>query len=133
MVTITRTLYDRLTSQAEEAEKLGFTKLATNLRTQLLFIHDEMVRDDSQLYTYSSDELESDVQYYLWDAAVRVADYLGYNLDGEKVQKLIDKFSEELIQEMSLVAGVKDGVGAYEPTVPGEKRTVVAVDVVDGD
>ena len=127
MKTVTTTHFKRLIAQAEEARLLGLTKIAESIDSLVVD-----TRDDKGIHIYASKELEKDVNDALWDAAVRVSDYLGASPDAKAIQAEIDRYAADFIRTMCVLANVKDGVGAYEPTVPGEHREVVALEVSDG-
>ena len=57
----------------------------------------------------------------MWDAVIRIDDYYDCNIDAEFVQNNIEKLAEELVRVISKQAGIKHGVGVYEPVVPGEE------------
>ena len=126
MRTITEFMLHRLSAQAEEAKVLGFKKVADNLEHQVSSVQ---ARTNDSEYSYAHQEMEQDVQKLLWTAAVRVADYLGAGFDAKTAQDSIDKLAEDLIHEIRINAGVKHGVGAYEPNVPGEQKETVIIEV----
>ena len=66
------------------------------------------------------------------DMMKQMMDTLGASPDAKAIQAEIDRYAADFIRTMCVLANVKDGVGAYEPTVPGEHREVVALEVSDG-
>lgn len=124
MRTINERIYKRLVAQAEEAEVQGLTKVASHLTDQ---IEKVSVRKDDESYTYAESDLQSDVESALWSAAVRFSDFHNIVLNASETQDLIEKFANEILSELRASADVQHGVGAYEPTVPGEARERVVI------
>ena len=120
----------RLQAQLEEAKvlKLDVTKpLETEVAAQ------SIVRKDNDFYLYTEAELKNDLRGLLWAAATRVSDYLGVVPDVRDIDAAVDAHAEALFKELSVAANVPDGVGAYEPTVPGEHRQSVILEVTDDE
>lgn len=130
MRSITRTLHERLKAQSEEAKLLKLEKAASGLDS-MITKYAENVRGHNEFYSYAKAELNEDVNKALWDAAIRVVDYLGAPVDAKQIQASVDKMTSDLIDEIMVSAGVEDGVGAYEPTVPGEERQHAIIEVED--
>lgn len=130
MRTINDKMFARLTAQAEEARTLKMTKLANHL-------HDEVqkvaVRPQRENYTYTDSEMRTDVERALWDAMIRAADYFGAPFDAVKVQKVIDKMAEDLIDEVRVIVGNDSGVGPYDVPVPGERPEQVMFELEISD
>ena len=126
MRTFKKTFAMRLEAQAGEAEFQGMTKLAGHLRNA---VEAAPKRDGDEFYVYSSEALATDVEANVWDAVLRTADFFDCNIDAAVVQDVVEKYSKHLINEIRLHAGIKHGIGAYEPAVPGEtvKRAVIEV------
>ena len=131
MRTITKTQLERLLAQKSEAETLGLTKLASNIQHQI--DKNVVFRENNDFYSYASDEMQQDVEKLLWDAVIRVADFYGANIDADKAQQSVEKIASDLIDEIRINTGVLDGVGAYEPNVPGENREHVAIELEEQD
>jgi len=123
-------MLQRFIAQAEEAENLGLSKISSNVTDQLE-VYTDHVRDDDASYTYSSSQVTTDVEKALWSAVIRVADFYGVSVDLKAVQGSIEKLAGDLIDEVRINAGVTDGVGAYEPNVPGENSQKVTIEVED--
>lgn len=126
MRTISKNLMERLVAQAEEAEIRGLTKVASHLTEK---IEISPVRSDSDDYTYSKDSLKSDVESKLWDAAIRVSDFHNKSIDSKDVQDVIETYAEKIIDELQVIAGIRHGVGNYEPTLPGEVYEKTEIEV----
>ena len=58
-----------------------------------------------------------------------IADYYNCNVDAELAQKEVEKIASDLVKAIGRQGGVKHGVGAYEPTVPGEMTGRVVLEV----
>lgn len=112
---ISKTHYNRLVAQAKEADFLGLD-VAQNLDSLLNRV--ELRPEGPYLYTRAS--LNEDVSNALWDAATRVSDYLGTVPDSRSVQDLINIYAAKLVDELTVVANHKSGIGPFEPAVPGE-------------
>ena len=128
MRTITKQMQARLEAQAEEAKTLKLTKLANHiseLKTD--------VRENSESYSYTHDQMLDDVEKALWAGALRAADYYGTPFDALKVQGVIDKMAVELANEIRVVVGNEGGVGPYESLVPGEQREQVLFELEVAD
>jgi len=126
MRTITENQFNRLVIQAEEAEKQKLTKIATNLTKQ---VEKVSVRPDDASYIYAQSSLSEDVEVSLWDAAIRISDFHNASVDAVEMQGLIETFAKALIKEIEIKANCEHGVGAYEPSVPGEDRETVAIEI----
>lgn len=129
MRSITKKLANRLSAQADEAQTQGLNKISTNLRD---VINKHSLRKNDASYTYPEIDLKSDLEKPLWDAIVRIADFYDCNIDAPSMQGLVEKLSEGLIKEVCVKAGIKHGVGAYEPTVPGEIAQKVIIEIENG-
>lgn len=125
MRTITEKLALRLKAQAKEAKLIGLTKIASHLDR----VAGNKTRSVEDSYTYASQDLQQDIEGPLWDVIVRIADYYDCSVSPELMQKEIQKISEDLIKVVSREGGIKHGVGAYEPTVPGEVVERVTIEV----
>jgi hypothetical protein len=127
--TINQNLFLRLAAQAEEAELQGLTKEAAAL-TKQIDVYADKTRPNEGFYVYGTDEFQTDLNDQLWNAAMRVADFYGIQrLDAAYVQEMIDKTAENMKASLRRHAGIREDVGAYEPTVPGEEHAVVAFEV----
>lgn len=111
-------MFKRLSAQSEEAKHLKLHKVASNIDS---IIKDATVRENDLLYSFSKDSLDENIQNLLWKIALNVSDYFDSTPDAEQVQKLVDIYSEQLFNDFRVLAGSKDGVGTFEPTVPGEE------------
>lgn len=127
MRTITKNLSMRLEAQAQEADLVGLKKVAGHLNKQ---VDSNKTRPSDESYVYASKDLSADVEGQLWNAVVRIADYYNCNVDAELAQKEIEKLAGDLVKAIGRQGGVRHGVGAYEPTVPGEMTGRVAFEVV---
>lgn len=111
-------LFQRILLQAEEAEFQKMERLASNLTAHLEKV---AVRPDDEPYSYSKKEFDSDIMYHLWSAALRTADFHNISrIDAVEVAELLEKHAEEIVNEICIKAGITHGVGAYEPSLPGE-------------
>jgi hypothetical protein len=126
MRTVKETFAQRLALQKQEADVQGLTKVATNLE----HVVDKLqVREDAESYLYLEKDATSDVEKHIWDAAVRLADFYDCNVDASQMQQVIEKLAESLKQEVRVQGGVKHGIGAHEPVVPGEAPERVTIEV----
>lgn len=126
MRTLSKTMFDRLYIQSEEAEKLGLIKTAENLTITLASIN---TRKDSELYSYAQEEAKSDVEKALWAAVIRASDYYGSTVDAANMQSVIEKMASDLMNEVRKDVGNTSGVGAYEPSVPGEHKENITLEI----
>ncbi|MFA5757974.1 MAG: hypothetical protein WC942_01155 [Clostridia bacterium] len=124
MRTISKNLKRRLLAQIEEANFQGLEKVASQLEVQS---EAYAVRDDSEEYIYSENDLRTDVESLLWSAAVRTQDYFGKTADASKIATIVDSYSDEIIESIRNTIG-GDVIGPHEPLIPGEKRFVVEID-----
>lgn len=115
---------NRLSAQADEAELLGLKKTATNLKKQ---VAKNSTRETAADYIYTHADLEQDVHACLWDAVVRAADYYGAGFDAKKAQEIVEQLATDLVDGIRITSGIADGVGAYEPKVPGEEDIAIEV------
>jgi len=111
MRTITKKLSLRLKAQAKEADLVGLKKLAGHLGR----LSKTKTRPTEESYVYAEEEGP------IWEAVLRIADYYDCNVNPELIQNNIEKLSKDLVIAVSKQAGIKHGVGVFEPTVPGEE------------
>lgn len=130
MRTVTENLKNRLIIQSDEAEIQGLTKIASHLLVQAEKVS---VRENDASYTYSNDDFQNDVEKSIWGAVVRFADFHNVSIDAVKAQDLVEKVAADLISELRVKTGTVHGVGAFEPTVSGEERQVVILDVTEDE
>jgi len=117
MRTITKKLSLRLKAQAKEADLVGLKKLAGHLGR----LSKTKTRPTEESYVYAEEDLKKDVEGPIWEAVLRIADYYDCNVNPELIQNNIEKLSKDLVIAVSKQAGIKHGVGVFEPTVPGEE------------
>lgn len=130
MRSVTENLKTRLIIQSEEAEVQGLTKIASHLIVQA---ENAPVRSDNESYTYSNDDFQNDIESSIWGAVVRFADFHNVTIDAVKAQDLVEKVALDLISELRVKTGTIHGVGAFEPTISGEERQTVILDVTEDD
>lgn len=130
MRTVTENLKNRLILQSEEAEIQGLTKIASHLIDQAEILD---VRADNESYTYSNEDFQNDVENSIWKAVVRFADFHNVTVDAIQAQNIVEKVASDLISELRVKTGTIHGVGAFEPTVSGEERQTVLLNVEEND
>ncbi len=128
MRTITEKFARRLEAQAKEAELQGLTKVADHISSM---VEEHKTRETDSSYTYAKEDFESDVEKKVWEGVVRAADFFDCDVDAAEMQKIVAKLAHVLIEEVRIKGGVRHGVGAYEPSVPGEARETVMIEVTD--
>jgi len=128
MRTVKKTLLYRLAAQAEEAEIRGLTKVADALTDQIQKNSDN-TRQTGTFYTYAAKDFQKDVEGKLWDIVVRAADFYDAGVDAADMQELVQKYAEDLVNDVRAKLGNKNGIGAYEPTVPGEETQRVVIEL----
>jgi hypothetical protein len=119
MRTINEKMFLRLAAQRDEAGLLKMGKLSRHLQNVVVDAKD-VQRENDTGYKYSHEELRTDVERELWNAAIRAADYFGAPFDAVKAQKAIEKLAGDLIEEVRVIVGNQSGVGPYDVKVPGE-------------
>ncbi|MAE86133.1 MAG: hypothetical protein CMB80_25575 [Flammeovirgaceae bacterium] len=117
MRTITEKLAARLKVQAKEADLVGLKKLGSHLNR----LAESKTRPTGDSYVYAEADFKNDVEGPLWDAIIRIADYYDCNVDPELMQRSIEGLAQDLVKAVSKQAGIKHGVGVFEPVVPGEE------------
>ena len=122
---ITDKLRKRLLAQAREATNMGLTKTADLIVSDLEATPE---RADEDHYTYSSEELQQDVEQLVYTAAIRVQDYFNKTADAGEVGHLTEAVAQDLIDQVRHAIGGKV-VGSYEPQVPGEVRERTSIEV----
>lgn len=130
MRTITKNLYERMVAQADEVRIHGFEKLANQVEEAVLPVPH---RKDEGSYTYPVEDFENDVKTALWDAVIRTADFHNTSFDIQEVQPIVEKLANDLISELRVISNNEAGVGAFEPTVPGEIRGKKVLEVSDDE
>lgn len=126
MRTVKETFAKRLALQKKEADVQGLTKVASNLEH---VVEKSATREDAESYLYLEKDASSDVEKHMWEAAVRLADFYDCNIDAAQMQSVIEKLAGDLKQEVRVQGGVQHGIGAHEPTVPGEAPERVTIEV----
>lgn len=124
-------MYERLKAQSDEAETQGLAKVASHLKSTLKDEYNTAVRPNNDFYSYSSEQLQQDVEQKLYESIIRIADFFGSTPDMNEMQDAVGRATLSLINEVQNSLGIQDGVGAYEPTLPGEKRHHVVMEVED--
>lgn len=124
MRTISKNLKQRLLAQADELVFRGLEKTAAKLSNQ---INITPIRQDSEEYIYSRNNLYNDVEDLLWTAAVRTQDYYGKTADAADIAGLIEATADELISSIRTKIG-GTVIGPNEPLVPGEQRMIVEIE-----
>lgn len=128
MRTIKKSLLELLELQAAEADFQGLESVGSSLTTQIVK-NAEFVRDDEEFYVYSGQDYQNDVREQLWNVVIRTADFFNQNFDAKDITPLIEKYASLLEQDLRAKFGRDNGVGSYEPTVPGQDRSVVTMEI----
>lgn len=118
--TISKRVFLRLGTQADEADIYGHYVIAEALTTQLSKYSDH-VRDEvaESEYTFSKEELIEEIKEKLWDCAARIFDYYKETPDARDVDDIIEFEADSLIGSIENL--VKGDIGPYEPEVAGEE------------
>lgn len=120
MRTIKNNLFQRLVAQAEEADVRGLSKVAESL-TEQVSKNAKHIRRDDEFYSYSADQLKTELNDQLWSAAVRIFDFYDIqSFNADQLQDSIDKIAKSLVTELCTQANMQHGIGAYEEAVPGQ-------------
>lgn len=130
MRTVTKTFLKRLEAQRDEAKLLKLDRVVDHLTGQI-DRRAEAVREDDDFYRYSYEDLQKDVEWNLWSAALRIQDFYGKVANAADVQEVIEACAEDIIQAVRTRTGKM--VGAYEDTVPGERREVEDIEIAEDD
>lgn len=126
MRTITEKFARRLQAQAKEAELQGLSKVADHV-SDMVKAHD--TRETEASYTYAEEDFKTDVERKLWEGVVRAGDFFDCDVDVAEMQDVVSKLAKQLVDEVRIKGGVRHGVGAYEPNVPGECLEKVTIEV----
>jgi len=129
MRTISNKVASQLALQKDEANELGLTKVASFIDKELT----APTRDSDQLYSYSQEELYSDIESKLAEATVRICDYFNVAPDSRQVHDLVEDMKSQLFFEVKAMTGVEDGIGPYEPLIVGERREETAITISEDD
>ncbi len=128
--TITDNLYERIIAQVDEVKIQGFEKLANKVEDIVIAIPS---RKDGASYTYASEDFEGDVEKAIWKAVIRTADFHNTTFDIQQVEPIVKKIANDLISELRVISNNESGVGAFEPTVPGEMRATKILEISEDD
>jgi len=128
MRTIKKSLLELLELQAAEADYQGLESIGSTLTTQIVK-NAESVREDDEFYVYSSEDYQKDVREELWNIIVRTADFFNKSFDAKDLSPLIEKYALLLEEDLRAKFGRDDGVGDYEPNVPGQDRSKITLEV----
>jgi hypothetical protein len=116
-----------LSQQAAEADLLGLTKIASHLTSQ---IENFPIRSNGA-FSYQSSDLEKDIDANLWSSAIDILNFHNTsNFDVVEIQNLITQSRNEFLNELRHKIGCKSPHGAYEHTLPGEKKELIDIEVV---
>ena len=129
MRTIKQNLMQRMAMQASEAEVQGLHKVADALTNQVEN-HANRTRDDDAFYVYADSDFRKDVEEQLWAVMVRAADFYGVRFfDAREINEIVESTADDMISNFRKKVGVRHGVGAYEPEVPGQPKHVVSIEI----
>jgi hypothetical protein len=124
---IKQSLALNLAQQAEEADLLGLTKIASHLTSQ---IENFPVRLDGPFF-YQSANLEDEIDARLWTSAVDVFNFHNTsNFDAREVQQLVVQARNEFLTELRRKIGCSSPHGAHEELLPGEERENIDLEVI---
>jgi hypothetical protein len=113
---LSKTAYDRMNFQAEEARDLGLKKLAGGVFSALGSIPRE------EALTYNAETLAEDTYKTLWKIASDVVAYHNIsNADISHIDGVIETLTPQIIEAIETGLGVRGKVGAIEEKVPGQK------------
>lgn len=116
MKKLNKVLYNKLLLQAEEAKERDMKKLASCILESIGSYPNE------ESFNYSFSELSEDVEKDMWKAAAKVMVYHDLNsVQVEKIEQILNKFAESLIDEVEKALKVNDNIGKLEAKLPGEK------------
>jgi hypothetical protein len=110
--------YRRLQAQAEEAKELGLTKLANDVFVAI----GSLPRDGQELFSFSSAELENEVEKSLWKAAINVIAYHDPNADIQKIAEVIDELKNVVLLRLEEAIEKYGEIGQYEDKLPGQNK-----------
>jgi len=117
--TISNKVLLRMAAQADEADVFNDAVVSNHLTNQIQKFAEIGVRDDTQEYKYTKEELLEDVKEHLWDIFSRVCDYFEEVPDGKEVEEVLSFEAETLLENLeNLIHG---NVGAHEDSIPGEE------------
>ena len=113
--------------QAEEAKTIGLIKVAKILDEQI-YKRESItpadasvsIRSSDEFYIYASKDFKADVERNFWNAAISAADFYDKEFDAKEINELVEKAAQDFVDDLRIKMGVKHGIGAYEPNVPGE-------------
>ena len=117
MIKIDKNIYDRLYAQAEEADDLGFVKLASNLKENLQRLKPE------ENMVFSSEQLDDNLHKKLWSIAIDTINFYNIkNADALKINETIEFLIPKIIKEIkSSISEDSNVIGSFEPKLPGEE------------
>ena len=127
--TISQKVLLRMAAQADEADVFNDVVVSNHLTNQIEKFAEVGVRDDTQEYKYTKEELLEDVKEHLWDIFSRVCDYFEEVPDGKEVEEVLSFEAETLLENLeNLIHG---NVGAHEESIPGEEEGEELFEVSD--
>ena len=117
MTKLNNTVYQKILLQTQEAQVRELKKLASAVLNGL----GSLPRDEEN-FSYSFQELRTDIYNGLWKLAFDVVGYHDLeSTDIQKVDETICVLANKFIKEMETVLEVNDKVGPNEPKLMGEK------------
>jgi hypothetical protein len=109
--------YSRLVAQAEEARELKLTKLAEDVLSAV----GSVPRDEDDGFTYSYEELKSNISRTLWKSAMEIVAYHdGKKADIQKIGMRVEELTEQVLSDIELAIGVSGKIGPNEPALLGQ-------------
>lgn len=123
---IKESLLLNLTKQAEEADLLGLTKIASQITSQ---VESFPVRS-SGLFSYASQELEAEIDSRLWTSAIDTLNFHNVsNFDVREIENFIISSRNEFLDQLRHKIGCLSPHGAFEDSIPGEKKEIVDLEI----
>lgn len=113
---LSKSVYNKIVLQAEEARELGFTKLANNV----LSVVGAAPRDEEIIY--NEYDLIADADAVLWKIAMNVIAYHDLkSVDIQKIEEVIDELGVLAVSKIENILGVAGDVGKLEEKLIGQK------------
>lgn len=116
--------YNKLVLQAQEAKELGLNELADVVLNSI----GPTPRDEKEAYVYSSEQLQDDMNKFLWKMAISTAEYHDLkSLDIQKIDEVIKWAAKQVLADLESCMDGGDGIsrtgiGPLEPKLPGESK-----------
>ena len=123
---IKESLLLNLTKQAEEADLLGLTKIASQITSQI----ESFPIRSSGLFFYASKDLEEEIDSRFWSSTIDTLNFHNVsNFDVRELEDFVVTSRNEFLDQLRHKIGCVSPHGAFENSIPGEEKEIVDLEI----